>query len=394
MKKTNAAINAAIAVLFVGVLIYLGFYMFRSFNDAYVTAQAVYIDLEETGQAKGIIVRDETVLFSSKPYVDIVAQDGKNIAVGETVANAMDSETSMNNTARMHELEMQISRAEAAADNSLTTDSDAAIQAAIFELSAAVARGEVARVYDPEVIITSQLFRSSDQELTDDELTAMKAELEHLQAQTASAATAIPSPVAGIFTTAVDGYEHLTLEDLEELTPASFQDLTAYQDDHTGYLGKVVVGAQWHFAALVSEADANRLTEGGTATLELGKYASGTVEAVVTHISHPQNGQCAVVFKCRTAMNETLALRELTADIVYEQISGLRVPAKAVHVEEDGSTYVYVISALQVEKKNVDIIYNDGEYYVVAIGPDADALRAGNEIVVSGRNIEEGEILA
>ena len=156
----------------------------------------------------------------------------------------------------------------------------------------------------------------------------------------------------------------------------------------------MVVGAQWHFAALVSEADANRLTEGGTATLELGKYASGTVEAVVTHISHPQNGQCAVVFKCRTAMNETLALRELTADIVYEQISGLRVPAKAVHVEEDGSTYVYVISALQVEKKNVDIIYNDGEYYVVAIGPDADALRAGNEIVVSGRNIEEGEILA
>lgn len=391
MKKTNTAINAAIVLLFVGVMLYLGVYIYRSFNEAYVTAQAVYIDLEETGQAQGIIVRDETVLFSSKSYVDITAEDGKNIAVGETVANAMDSQTSMENVARIHELEMQISRAETA--DTYTADSEAAIKAAILDLSTAVARGEVSQVYEPEVTITSQLFRSSDDALTQSELNAMKLELSNLKAQTASSATAITSPVAGIFTTAVDGYEYLTVEDLEELTPGNFSDLTAYQDDQSGSLGKVVSGARWYFAALVSQADAQRLEENSTATLNLGKYASGTVSAVVTHISHPQDGQCAVVFKCRTALNSTLALRELTADIIYKQISGLRVPTKAVHVEADGSTFVYVISAMQVEKKYVDIIYNDGDYYVVAIGTDADSLRAGNEIIVSGRNIEEGEIL-
>ena len=40
MKRTNNLINAAIAVVFVGVLLYLGVYLLRSFNNGYVTAEA------------------------------------------------------------------------------------------------------------------------------------------------------------------------------------------------------------------------------------------------------------------------------------------------------------------------------------------------------------------
>ena len=43
MRKTNAALNAAIAILFAGVMIYLGVYVFRSFHTGYVTAGAVYM---------------------------------------------------------------------------------------------------------------------------------------------------------------------------------------------------------------------------------------------------------------------------------------------------------------------------------------------------------------
>ena len=168
---------------------------------------------------------------------------------------------------------------------------------------------------------------------------------------------------------------------------------TEYRDDTEGNLGKVVTGTKWYFAALVSEADAARLEEGGTALLELGKYASGTVPAVVIRISHPSGGWCAVVFKCRTALNDTIALRELTADIVYDRVSGLRIPAKSVHVDEDGQTFVYVISAMEVEKKTVEVICSTGDYYIVSVESRADALRAGNEIIVSGRGVEEGLLL-
>lgn len=394
MKKTNAALNAGIAVLFIGVMIYLGVYLIRGFNTGYVTAEAVLMDIEVTAQASGIIVREETLLENDRPYVDVVARDGDRVAVGETVANAMDSQTSVDTAARIHELEMQISRAEAAASNSQqTAGGDTAIQAALLELSAAVARGETARIFEPEVTLSSQLMRMNSAVFDSSQLEQLRSEWTRLRSQSGKSVSTIQSPVSGIFTTAVDGYEYLTPEMLAELTPDSLRELAGQRNDPGENLGKVVTGSKWYFAALVNEEDALRLTEGGTAMLELGKYASGTVTAIVQRISHPQNGQCAVVFKCRTALTDTLALRELTAEIVYEQISGLRVPTKAVHVDDEGHTFVYVISAMQVEKKGVQVLYSAGEYYIVAIETDADALRAGNEIIVSGRNLEDGKLL-
>jgi len=390
VKKTNNLINAAITVVFVGVLLYLGVYLVRSINNGYVTAQAVYVEMQETGQAQGIIVRDERVLFSALPYVDVLAEEGKNVAAGEVVATAADSASSAAETARIHQLEMQISRAETTAGAVSGTDRDAAVLSALYDLSAAVARKDMTRIYDPEVTLTSLLFRSGATAVSAGELSAMKTELAQLKEQAAAASTAISSPFAGLFTTSVDGYEGLTLDMLEELTPDSLRALTERREDTEGYLGKVAVGNRWYFAALVSEKDAARLGVGSVTTLDLGKYASRNVEGVVTHVSHPQNGVCAVVFKCRTALAETLALREMTAEIVYDRITGLRVPAKAVHVNDQGGTFVYVMSSLQIEEKTVEILTEMGDYYIVAEQPDGNALRAGNEIVVSGKNIKTG----
>jgi hypothetical protein len=390
LKRTNNLINAAIAVVFVGVLLYLGVYLLRSMNNGYVTAEAVYVDLQESGQAQGIIIREETVLFSSQPYVDILAEQGKNVAKGEVIANATDSAASMAEAARIHQLEMQIAKAQATSGTAVKADEDTAIRAALFDLSAAVARKEMSELYEPEVTLSSLLFRKQDSAVDAEQLAAMKTELNQLRNQISSNTTAITAPAAGLFTTAVDGYEGLTAAMLDELTPESLRALTERREDTEGYLGKIAVGTQWYFAALVNEKDAKRLSQSSATTLDLGKYASGNVEAVVSHISHPQNGVCAVVFKCRTALADTLSLRELNAEIVYGQVSGLRVPVRAVHVDENGQTFVYVMSSLQIEEKAVEILADAGDYYIVAAEPEVDALRVGNEIIVSGKNVKAG----
>ena len=390
MKRTNNLINAAIAVVFVGVRLYLGVYLLRSFNNGYVTAEAVYVDLQESGQAQGIIIREETVLFSSQAYVDVLAEQGKNVAKGEVIANATDSAASMAEAARIHQLEMQISKAQAATGGSGKTGDDAAVRAALLDLSAAVARKDMSRLYEPEVTLASLVFQNQDTAVDAEQLAAMKVELNQLRGQANTNTTAIMSPIAGLFTTAVDGYEGLNASMLTDLTPESLRALTERREDTEGYLGKIAVGPRWYFAALVNEKDAKRLSQSSVTTLDLGKYASGNVEAVVTHISHPQNGVCAVVFKCRTALAETLSLRELTAEIVYGQVSGLRVPVRAVHVNENGETFVYVMSSLQIEEKTVEILADAGDYYIVAAAPEVDALRAGNEIIVSGKNVKAG----
>ena len=66
MKKTNNIINIAMVVLFAAMLIYLGVYIFHSTQQGYVTAPAVVVTVNESGQASGCVVREEQLLTSDK----------------------------------------------------------------------------------------------------------------------------------------------------------------------------------------------------------------------------------------------------------------------------------------------------------------------------------------
>ena len=48
---------------------------------------------------------------------------------------------------------------------------------------------------------------------------------------------------------------------------------------------------------------------------------------------------------------------------------------------------------MQVEKKTVDLLYEGDGYYIISPGNRPDSLRAGNEVVVSGRNVHDGMVL-
>ena len=147
------------------------------------------------------------------------------------------------------------------------------------------------------------------------------------------------------------------------------------------------------FAVLI-EADADRLNLGGSATLDFPQHYSGTVSATVFSKSEPDSsGEVAVVFACNNALADTLAMRKATADVVYSEHTGLRVPLKAVHMDDDGQTFVYVVTAAQLEKKPIEIIYQTDSYCLVAQSTDSNALRAGNDIVVSGKGLSDGQVI-
>ena len=48
---------------------------------------------------------------------------------------------------------------------------------------------------------------------------------------------------------------------------------------------------------------------------------------------------------------------------------------------------------MKVEEKPIEILYTADDYYIAAIGTAANALRAGNEIIVSGRGLTDGALI-
>ena len=398
MKKTNTFTNIAMFVLFAAMLVYLGVYLFRSTQQSYATAPAVLVTVSESGQASGIVVREEQVIASDKEFLSLSVDDGKEVASGGEIAIGVDSKAALDSASRARELKKEITYVSSllarAGSASGASDRDSDVRSAILQLNAAVSAGSTSDLDDICLDLSSLLFGSTSGSISQGDLDALNAELHQLENAGAGRGS-ITAPAAGLFTSMTDGYESLTPDMLENLTPDGVDALERTAPTKTASaIGKLVTAKKWYFASVMNKADADRLNLNGSASLDFPQHYNGTVSATVMSKSEPDSsGKVAVVFACNAALADTLAMRKTTADVVYSEHTGLRVPLKAVHMDDDGQSYVYVVTAAQLEKKPIEIIYQTDDYCLVAQSTESNALCAGNEIVVTGKGLSNGQVV-
>ena len=142
MVKTNRSLNIALAVLFAALVLYLGFALVRRSQEGYTTTQAMMVTVNETGQAEGCVVREELVLSAPKAHVAVYVNEGAEVRVGGEVAVASDSEKTLENAARVRQLDTEIEYLRSllsAADQAVgAMEHDTAVKNAIYQASAAV----------------------------------------------------------------------------------------------------------------------------------------------------------------------------------------------------------------------------------------------------------------
>ena len=57
---------------------------------------------------------------------------------------------------------------------------------------------------------------------------------------------------------------------------------------------------------------------------------------------------------------------------------------------EDGGTFVYVQTGLRAEARDVELVHDFGDYYMVR----GQNLHAGDEVIVSGKGLFDGKVVA
>ena len=398
MKRTDRLTTVIAILLFLAFVAYAGSYAYRALSDTTVTAEAVSASVTVGGTAGGVVVREETVLSSSRKYVDVTASDCKMVAAGETIALAMSSETGLERASRIRELEGEISRMEAALGGSGTADDltsrDEKLREAVLLLASASARRDTDAADTASLNLRSMLMDGA-QGASQAQLSALRTELESLKNSSSSDTTELRAEKSGLFSSILDGCESLSPAELEHLTPAKVRSfMEAKQDTPEGAYGKLITEYYWYFACVMSAADAQQLEVGSSARLDFGRYYGTAISGRVMSISDAEGGVCAVCFRMDSALAQTLSMREASAEVVFEEYDGIRVPSDAVHVDEEtGESYVWVITAMQLERKNIDIIYTGDGFCIAARGSSPDALREGNTIVVSGRDLHEGKLM-
>ena len=147
MKESTIATKFMIAVLCLGVAVYLAVYFVRGWEEDLATTRAYSYSLDVGHEALGILVRTEQPLTGSGGYVDQIIDEGAKAAAGEAVALLYSDPSALTTRQSIRSLGAEIEQLEYAL-NSGTQNTDAArldaqVISSIVALRSLAAKGDL-----------------------------------------------------------------------------------------------------------------------------------------------------------------------------------------------------------------------------------------------------------
>ena len=418
MKQGKSLISFVIFAMAAVVAVYVGARVLDAMEAPYRTTQTYAYTAYDSVMAEGLVVRDARVLPAQSGILEVTRAEGEKVGFGQQIALVYRDSQAQASQVHIEELEMEIELLDYAISQGGDLDSaarlDEDVLEAVVDLRASYALGDYTQLRDQVMDVKSSVLKRGytyGEDLTASGLAArrqeLSGELRVLNSQSARATTRITAPEPGVFSNLVDGYEsRLTPETVLQLTPTALQELIDNPaGEDSGAMGKLLTSDTWYFAANLPESAAGRLNEGETATLRFSGELNREVDMEVELIGPTEGDLTLVVFSSNRYLTLTTLLRHQTVELIFERWSGLRIPKEALRLEEvteespDTSAPPVTVKKLVVyasvnghaEKREVSIVHEDEDYYVVRpVGTGKKVLRDGDIIITQATGLTDG----
>ncbi|MBR3077533.1 MAG: hypothetical protein IKH07_06385 [Oscillospiraceae bacterium] len=402
--KGDKFMKIIVVTLLCVVACYLIFSVTRFSGDGFTTYKAVRYEVGDGISTSGFLVRSERPLRADSGLIVVPTRgEGEKVGKGQIVAAVYHDEAAKRRQAQINELEEELAQMKyahsfsGAAAESATLDADILMLMNQITLSAArreyAAADKSAEAVKPCVL--RRCINNADAEALWDRIKSAQAQLDELSAEARAESGSVTAPVSGYFSGMADGYE-------EELTPELLE--TANVDTLSRYLGlsrretdafgKLVTSQKWYFAAIVPSRNVAELELGDKVEVSFAYDFFQSVEMKVSRISSPDEDRCILVLSSESYIQEAVSSRNQTADLVFADRTGLRVPKTAIYVSEDGKSGVYVLEGAEAKWKDIDILYDNGDSFIVALDKSSTKnLWPEDEIILTTREIYNGKVM-
>lgn len=425
MKQRALGTKILLAVITLGVVAYFGMQALQYFADPLTTTAAYTYQVDRSVSLSGYVVREELVLEGGDGLLRLQRTEGERVSAGGTVAVVYADQASLDRQTELDTLEARLEQLEfaqeAAEGAEVALKLDNQIIQSILDLRGSLAadRLDKAETYGDTLrsLVLKRDYTYSETEDLSGQITELKSQISSLRTQAAASTRRITAPEAGLYSAVVDGYEQvLTPEILETLTPSSLTAVQADESLQSSEVGKLILGDDWYYAAVVSQANAETLSEARSMYLRFSKGVEQDLPVKVFHVSEAENGQVVVVLRGNTYLPELTLLRQQSAEVILGSLEGIRVPREALRaektsVDENGQrvtteqTGVYCLVGMEARFKPVEVLYSgDGFALVRSIYDTASGdltssqevarLRDGDQVIVTGRDLYDGKVLS
>lgn len=413
MKQGTLVTRVVILLLLAAVLVYLGVYILQGFSDPYQLVVTYTYELYDDVSLDGVVVRSESPVPGTARLAEVLPQEGERVRAGAAVARVYQNEAALADHRQTQALELELEqlqyalrRGDAVAD---AKELDAQLVTDLAKLKSHLSTGELSDLADKGLSIRSLVVKRTSDAATGAQSVAqiqqaaqdVESRLNALTAASVRGTDLVTVTRGGIFSGMADGLEGtLTPESLETLTASQLAQLQSrgVQADENA-LGKLITDSTWYYAAAVDESTAQRLTEGQQYELAFSGDFARQLSMTLERLGPDEDGRRLAVFSCDRYLNQVTLCRFLSARLVFETFTGVRVPDKALRVRanDDGTTTtgVYTLVGRQCEFKKIEVV-REGEGFYLVKGTDANrkVLRPGDTIVLSSRELYEGKVVA
>lgn len=362
-------------LVFIALAAYLTVYIVSRSSNAVQTALTVTATMSDSAPMSGLVIRNELVIRSNDPYISVTAADGSKVAAGETVAVSYSSEEALERATRLNVLSREIGDVTTALKRSGTGlasgSREQSVYSAITGLSSCIRGGDLSELDSRSTALAGILFPSDTGDTaTEEYLEQLQSEYSELRRTSAGETEDITVGESGTFSNLVDGYEGVDPDYVMDLTPSQLRELISADrvvDDAS--IGKLITSYDWYYVGIIPWEDGMNLMEGTWVKLSFGRYYSGELDAQIEWVGRAEDDQQVVLFRVERGQSDMLAVRAVSAELVYEEYTGLRVPLRGLYryyagymSDEEGGSLT--------EGESVKLLLGEGMYsaFVSEIG--------------------------
>ncbi len=413
MKPGALVTRLVVILLLAAVLIYLGVYVWKGFSDPYQLVVTYAYEMADDAAMDGVVVRSERRVEGQARLAEVLPQEGERVSAGAAVARIYQNETALSDHRQARTLELELEQLRyAMRRGDAVTDAkelDGQLVSGLAQLKSDVSAGSLGDLEAQGLNIRSLVVkRTSDAAdgvtgvaQLQETAQAVESRLNALTASAAQGTQLVTVNRGGVFSGMADGLEAtLTPETLETFTVGDLDRLQSQgvQADETA-LGKLITDSTWYYVATLDSQSAGRLTVGSRCDVAFSGDFSQEVRMTLERLGPDEDGRCLAVFSSDRYLNRVTLCRFLSARVVFERFTGVRIPDKALRVldNDDGTTSVgvWTLVGRQAEFKRVEVV-REGEGFFLVRGTDKNrkVLRPGDTIVLSNRELYEGMVIA
>lgn len=411
VNKNPGKIRGDIFAIIIVLLIIAGYIFYECYSATHVdveTITAVTSTVYETIDAKALVVRDEHTINGSDSGVTVASvENGEKVKVGGNVAMVFSSQENATAYATAADLQSQLDYYEELESQASGTVADVAqidgdILTDVNHYIRAINSKSYSNLSEYSDDLNEKFIRRQltiGEEIDFSQVKAdLQEQLDNINVDGCSPIDYVTTDESGIFSSYTDGLESIVDYDkVEELNVETLnsciEQASKAQSDQNSF-GKLITSYEWYFCCVISADDAAQINNGDSLNIAL-KSSDEVIKCQVVSGADPDLNQeeTVLILRCSDMNSRITSMRLEDIEIRYNEYTGFKIPASAVHVDDEGNKFVYALVSNTVEKRAGNIVYSTNDYAVFAYDAEnSDSIRFYDQIITKGTDLHDGKV--